>query len=200
MANVSKLGYIDLWLPGGSYIHNISGCINVMRLTGKIIPFPCYIPTELIYSLQADELCHRYYGTSRNFSIDIKNKTCEENRSSCTTVLSAITSLDCTINCANLSVNLTIERKVFKGIESSKMCNFHNISNCNSNKIVLIIYEPRDLCFSNDEEYGSNKDVCLFSAVCHYSIWVPLLACSGILLFFLTYAIISLVFIHRYLT
>ena len=93
-----------------------------------------------------------------------------------------------------------IERKVFKGIESSKMCNFHNISNCNSNKIVLIIYEPRDLCFSNDEEYGSNKDVCLFSAVCHYSIWVPLLACSGILLFFLTYAIISLVFIHRYLT
>ena len=116
MVNVSKLVYIDLWLPGGSYIHNISGCINVMRFNGQIIPFPCYIPTEFIYSLQADELCHRYYETSRNFSIDIKNKTCEENRSSCTTALATITSLDCTINCANLSVNLTIESRVAMGM------------------------------------------------------------------------------------
>ena len=203
MANISKLVYFDIWLPERSYIHNISGCIQRIVLYGQKIPFPCYLPIENLYSSQADELCYRYYNNNETkFDIDAKNSTCEENRSSCTTNLVAIFRVGCVPDqlCTNPSVNFTIERPVLKGIETSEMCDFNNISNCNSQQIRLMIYEPRDLYFSKDELRGSNSDLCLFSAVCHYSLWIPILASIGILSLSLTYAVTSLVLIHRYLT
>ena len=120
IADLSKFAYIYIWLPEGSYIHNVSDCISKITLNGPKIPFPCYIPNDYLYSPQADELCHQYYNYPQDVTMLI-NKTCEQNQSSCTTDTFAIFSVDCLApQCTNQSISFTIERQELKGMGTNE--------------------------------------------------------------------------------
>ena len=89
IADVEQIGYLDLWLPKGSYMHNISKCFQKITMAGNAVPFPCYIPSENIYTSQADELCHHYahnFAGSPDYDMVVNNSVCNENRTICSTM------------------------------------------------------------------------------------------------------------------
>ena len=203
--NTSLIYYTDLWLPFGSYIHNISECVYRMSLEEFPIPFPCYIPVEKMYTQQPDKLCHKYYNYLSHpcpNRFDINNTICQGTKSKCQISNDSIVyiSINENKNCPNPTLNLSFNRPVVEGSDLSEMCTLRNVSKCDSDRLLAITNQIEDIHFTNNDLNGISKTVCLFTAKCHYPLWIPLLACISILLFFLLYASICLLLIHRYLS
>ena len=67
-----------------------------------------------------------------------------------------------------------------EGKDSHEICNLRNVSRCNSKQFQLIVNEHSKLYFSKSAPPGSNVHMCLFSAVRHCPLWIPLLACNTV--------------------
>ena len=195
--------YTNFWLPSGSYIHNISECANRLIVEEYPVQFPCYIPAEKVYTLQPDKLCHKYQKNltlpcqTRSF---INNTIYQGTNLECKISKDSIINIDQSIYCPNQTLNYSFNRPVMKGSDTSEMCSLRNVSKCDSKKLLAVTNQIRDIHFSKNDLNGYSKTICLFTAKCHYPLWIPILACISILLFFILYATICLLLIHRYLS
>ena len=112
-----------------------------ITMAGNAVPFPCYIPSENIYTSQADELCHHYahnFTGLPDYDMVVNNSVCNENRTICSTMGDAIFSMDLTNTlCGNRSIHFFINRTVMEGKDSNEICNLRNVSRCNSKQFQI---------------------------------------------------------------
>ena len=170
ISDTSVIDYTNFWLPFGSYIHNITECVNKLIVEKYAFPFPCYIPTEKMYTLQPDRLCHKYDENNNlpNRS-DINNTICQETKSKCQISRDLFTTLyGSNCSCSNYTLSYSFNRPVLEGSGTSEVCSLRNVSKCDSKKLLAITNQIEDIHFSKNDLYGYSKTVCLFTAKCHY--------------------------------
>ena len=204
IGNTTAIDYTNFWLPFGSHIRSISECVIELTVEKYPIPFPCYIPDEKMYILQTDKLCHKYYEQLSNYCQNrssMNNTICQETESICQIARDSIITIDSSNNnCPDQTLNYSFNRPVMEGSDTSETCSLRNVSKCDSRKILAITNQIEDIYFSKYEPNGYSETVCLFTAKCHYPLWIPILACISILFCFLLYATLSLLLIHKYLS
>ena len=87
ITNVSDIDYFELWLPAGTYFHNISKSIETLELDFYPSPKPCYIFSANIFTLLPDRFCYEYKNEVQNNPIVtyINETICNENNTRCIT-------------------------------------------------------------------------------------------------------------------
>ena len=196
ITNASEIRYVELWSPAGTYFHNISKSIETLELDFYPSPKPCYIFTANLFTLLPDKLCFEYQNKTQNgLSITYINETiCNENKSRCITENFGVSDISMTVlPNSSESIELHLKRRVYRGGNSSILCDFRNISDCDAGNIQLIVYRPEDLYYSKSHP---RESICQFSAVCYYNTWIPIISSVCIFLLTLLCGIGTIILIH----